>query len=812
MGSSDSTPPRQRPHKPRVEAPPRNTFLDALVPSLRFMSGLVIAALLIAGLYAGASILVPLALAFLLSFVLEPLVGGLKRIGLPRQPAVIAVVAATLMALGVMGMFLGKEARELSAELPSYQTNIRTKLRALRAELRAPGMFDGAKKTLDIVQREVEAAAPDLAGRSAQRAPRAQQVQVLPPPTTPTQQALAALGALGGPLTQAGLVLIFVIFILLDRVDLRDRLLRLWGADLHRATDAMDEAGDRISRYLTMQLLVNVTYGIPMGLGLWLIGIPGALLWGAVAAVMRFVPYVGPLIAAAFPVTLAFAVDPGWSLVLWTIGLIVLLELVSNNVIEPWLYGSSTGLSALSLIVAATFWTALWGPVGLIMSTPLTVCLLVVGRYLPQLAFLDVLLGSRAVLDESTRIYQRLLADDAEEAIELSVAQVEALQNSVPAFYAQVGLPVLRMAVGDHARVATPEHRLRLMEGMDELLDDLQEQYPSPIAPQGVPPVACMGGKWEVDHLAGRMAAHALSLRGSPAQAWGAAPTTAEPPEGLEAVRVACVVWLSPQPAAAARHACRRLRRRWPHLRIVLALWGEPLEALPEQGDAALLGADAVATSLEETLAQVALLQGGPANEAFEAAPIPADDAERVRALRDSGALESEALRRLCQYTAQRAADIFDVPFAMISLVDEARQLALCTHGSLPAAQGQSDGPLCDALPREHSVCGHVVASGEVLAVPDITRDARFAGNPALRERGVRFYAGAPLRDAAGHVLGTLCLMDTEPHPFDKRETRLLQAMAADLMKAWAQTAEASPGGQGASEPAHSATVGQIVP
>ena len=317
------------------------TAMDATVPSLRFMIGLVIAALVVAGLYFGRTLLVPLALAFLLSFVLEPLVAQLKRMGLPRLPSVIAVVMAMLMVLGVGALFVGNEARELSAQLPSYQNTIRKKLRSLRQELRAPGMFDGAKRTFDIVQREVEAAAPALSG--ATRASAVQKVQVQPPVLSPANQLMAALSAVSGPLTQAGLVLVFVIFILLDRVDLRDRLLRLWGGNLHRATDAMDEAGDRITRYLTMQLLVNVTYGIPMAAGLWLIGVPGAVLWGSLAAVMRFVPYLGPFIAAAFPLTLAFAVDPGWDLVLWTLGLIVLLELVSNNVIEPWLYGSSTG-------------------------------------------------------------------------------------------------------------------------------------------------------------------------------------------------------------------------------------------------------------------------------------------------------------------------------------------------------------------------------------------------------------------------------------------------------------------------------------
>src|SRR5690606_10999592 len=192
----------------------------------------------------------------------------------------------------------------------------------------------------------------------------------------------------------AGIVLLFVVLILLDRDDLRDRLIRLMGGNLHLATNALDEASQRIGRYLRMQFIVNSSYGVPMAVALWFIGVPGAILWGVVAAIMRFVPYVGPMISAVFPLALAFAVDPGWNMFLWTLGLILLLELISNNVIEPWLYVTSTGLSTLSIIVAATFWTALWGPVGLMLSTPLTVCLLVLGRYLPALRFMEVLLGN----------------------------------------------------------------------------------------------------------------------------------------------------------------------------------------------------------------------------------------------------------------------------------------------------------------------------------------------------------------------------------------------------------------------------------
>jgi len=800
----------------------------SLVPSLRFMAGLVIAALIILGLYTGRTILVPLALAFLLSFVLDPLVVRLKRVGIPRLAAVLLVVAATLSVLGVTAVFVTNEARVLSEQLPSYQNTIRKKLRSLAQQLRAPGMFEGAKRTLDIVQSEVEAATPPRRATPGQgRA--VQQVQVQPRELTPAQQALAAFDALKRPATDAGLVLVFVIFILLDRVDLRDRLLRLLGGNLHRATDAMDEAGARISRYLIMQLTVNVSYGIPMALGLWAIGVPGAFLWGALAGLMRFVPYVGAFVAALFPVTLAFAVHPGWSLVMWTIGLILVLELISNNIIEPWLYGASTGLSILSLIVAATFWATLWGPVGLIMSTPLTVCLLVIGRYLPQLAFLDILLGSQPVLDEPTRIYQRLLAGDPEEAIELSAAQIDQFKGSVPAFYGQVALPVLRMAMGDHMRVATPEHRLRLFQGMDELLDDLQEQYPPP-APVAAAmdaahgSIVCLGGKWELDHIAARMAAHALALQGWSTQTRAFGALTAEHLDSLalDGVQVVCVVWLAPDPVAAARHFCRRLQRRWPRVRIVLALWGELLEPV-EQDAARPLGADVVTLTLAETLARVGELQGLRLGEGFEEAPIPKDDAARVQALRASGVLGSAEVRQVCLHTAKRAADIFDVQQAMVSLVDSDTQQALCSYGRLVASsdgpqvqEGEEDEGRQASTPRRLSPCAHVVAQGQPMVVADVGRDARFAGNPVLRERGVRFYAGAPLRDDAGHVLGALCLMDTRPRAFDPRELRLLQAMADDLTASWRGTTGAAPVAPSPvppPEPAEpSATVGQVVP
>ncbi|MDM0022503.1 AI-2E family transporter [Variovorax saccharolyticus] len=805
-------------------APSTTLALVSLVPELRTMAGAVTAAVVIGALYFGRDILMPLALAFLLGFVLDPLVMRLKRLGLPRAPAVILVVLLALGAIGVAGLLLGNQVSTLSAELPTYQNNIKTKLSDLRARASGPGMFDGVIKTFDTFKKEVEqtpqvavprAGARGAAGSGASEPAPAQAVQLVEKAPSSFQQGISLLEVASAPLATAGIVLVFVVLILLDRLDLRDRLVRLWGGSLHRSTDAMDEAGQRISKYLTMQLVVNFSYGVPMALGLWGIGVPGAILWGAVAAVMRFVPYVGPMISAVFPIVLAFAVDPGWSMVLWTVGLIIALEMLSNNVIEPWLYGASTGLSAMSLMVAATFWTALWGPLGLIMSTPLTVCLMVIGRHLPRLRFLDVLLGSQPALDSPTRIYQRLIADDVEEAIELASDQV--VDGNVLGFYNETGLQVLRMASSDHASVARAEHRHRVVIGIEALIDEMRELHPEPHA-AGVPAaVVCIGGKWEVDTLAARMLAHALSMQGCIALPHGAGAVTADFIAGLDlsGVQCVCLSYFSPDPQVSARHFCRRLKRRWPGTRVVLGLWNAPPELLGEEAIRSL-GADGVVTSIGEAVVAISALTGAQLAEGFMQAASPEADVDRLRALRASGALDPRA-KELFDATTQRAADVFDVPMAMVSLIEESTQEVRGAYGQLRASDDPDSAPLRGddlSMPRELSMCGHVVANAQTLVVPDVSRDLRFAGNPALQGKGLRFYAGAPLRDPGGHVLGTLCLLDVEPRALSQSEVRLLEAMAKDLMQALqtsaAQWGEMVPAPAVAGPP--SATVGQLVP
>ncbi|OYU98444.1 MAG: hypothetical protein CFE45_16465 [Burkholderiales bacterium PBB5] len=270
--------------------------------------------------------------------------------------------------------------------MPTYQATVQHKLHGLRTLTQGHGVLDDATRLFDVVGGELDAAKRDLenSGRS-RAAPAPMRVQLAPAPRSALQTLADWLAPVLGPVATAGIVAVFLVFILLERNDLRDRLLRLVGGDLHRTTDALGEAAERVSRYLTMQLLVNLSYGLPMAMGLWLIGVPGAALWGVLAALLRFVPYVGPVFAAAFPLALALAVDPGWQMLGWTLALVLSLELVVNNLVEPWLYGASTGLSPVSIIVSAVVWTALWGPIGLILATPLTVCLAVLGRHLPPL-------------------------------------------------------------------------------------------------------------------------------------------------------------------------------------------------------------------------------------------------------------------------------------------------------------------------------------------------------------------------------------------------------------------------------------------
>lgn len=777
------------PVQPRPTQPPVATLVDPNDPvalatpaagtaaaSTRqpLMYGLVSGAVVVAALYFGRDMLMPLALAALLGFVLDPMVSWFKRRGLPRAVAVVVVVTTAVALLAGAGWFVYGQLRQLANDLPAYENNINQKVRTIGKTLRQPGMFDRYSRIADRFEREIETPAAKPATPAA-RAGVPTQVEIVGQSESTTRRMLALLDKVATPLTMAGIVFVFVVLILLDKGDLRDRAVRLLGADLHRTTDALGDAARRVSKYLSMQLMVNATYGIPLAIGLLFIGIPGALIWGLLAAVLRFVPYVGPMIASIFPLALAFAVDPGWSLVLWTLALIVTLEVISNNIIEPWLYGTSTGMSTLSLILAAMFWTALWGPIGLILSTPITVVLLVLGHHLPQLQFLEVLLGSERALDEPTRLHQRLLAGDVEEASDLAIELAD--ESSPLAFYDSVGLGALRLASSAHGTVATAEHRMRVLSGMESVIEELREQYPPP--PDLPTRVACFGGRWAVDVLAADMTAHVLALSGVGAKVVrvGTMSTEYFSDLDLSGVEVVCLSYFSPDPSTLAKFFVRRLKRRWPEVSVILAAWNTAPEG-PTAYPVDEIGADVLVTSLDELVAQARSRLSTTDALPFAAAETPENEDQRLDALQASGLL-SPALRGRFDKVAKRVADAFDCPMAELLLITRDAELL---HGSATTVGGDGDEEPEFAAERGLSMAAHVVASGTPLIVPDVLRDARFATHPGLNERGIRFFAAAPLLDDAGQALGALCVMDTEPGNLNHRDIMLLENLAADVV------------------------------
>ncbi|OGB23670.1 MAG: phytochrome sensor protein [Burkholderiales bacterium RIFCSPLOWO2_02_FULL_57_36] len=746
----------------------------------------IVVLLTIATLYFGRDIFIPFTLAILLSFLLAPLVNGLRHIRIPRAPAVILVVTFAFSVLAGISVLVGSQLVNLANNLPSYQQTMQEKIRAIRAAAPGGGALDRTTEVVQALGEELAASTGNPADSRTVAKKKKQEplsVRIERGNGSTYETARSLITPLLGPLGTAGIVVVFIIFVLLQPSDLRDRFIRLAGGDLHRTTEGINDAAARVSRYLLMQLIVNASYGIPVGIGLYFIGVPGAFLWALLATLLRFIPYLGPFMAALFPLVLAFAVEPGWNMFLWTLALVLTLELISNNLIEPWLYGSSTGLTPVAVILSAIFWTLLWGPVGLIMATPLTVCLVVLGRYVPQLKFLDVLLGSEPVLTPEERLYQRLLTGNVEEAIEIAEGEVQ--ENSLLEFYDNVGLATLRLAESELERSVFVGERGKISDGMRAVIDDLRQQAgkmenESSEARAGQWRGAltlCIAGRGELDGVAATMLAHGLESRGIDARLVPASALGLDSIGNLDlvGVEVVCVSYLNPQPQTYARFVCRRLKRRAPHLKIVLGVWNLAADALPPTEFASAVGADAAVATVTDAVRQVEEMIGRADVPAMVPPPIPADEQERLDALYGSGALDARSRGKFDQ-VARKLAGAFDVPIALVSLIDEHSQLWRGAAGLPEELEKTRKGM------REHSICGHVVASGASLVVEDTMRDPRFAGNPFLREHGIRFYAGTPLKTASGHVIGTLCILDRKPRTVNDRDLKLLQVIADELM------------------------------
>ena len=441
--------------------------------------------IIVTALYLGREIFVPVALAILLSFVLASPVSALQRMRVPRGIAVVGVVLFAFAIIFALGSLIATQLNRLAGDLPRYQSTIQSKIQSVRGISggsstleRAAGMLQDLGKELDKPKGGLseQSVTPSLTGPLGSRAVKPVPVEVLQPDPGALESLRSLIAPLVSPLATTGIIVIFVIFILVQREDLRNRLIRLAGShDLQRTTAALDDAAGRLSRLFLNQLLINTGFGILIGMGLWLIGIPSAVLWGILATVLRFVPYIGSVIAAAFPLALSVAVDPGWTMLAWTAALFFVVEPLIGQVVEPMVYGRSTGLSPVAVVVSATFWTALWGPIGLVLATPLTVCLVVLGRHVERLAFLDVMFGDRPALSPPEIFYQRMLAGDPTEAAEKAEEFLK--ERSLSSYYDDVAVKGLQLAQADLDRDALNQSRLiRIRDTVLEFANDLADQ------------------------------------------------------------------------------------------------------------------------------------------------------------------------------------------------------------------------------------------------------------------------------------------------------------------------------------------------
>ncbi|WP_315813104.1 AI-2E family transporter [Bradyrhizobium sp. SZCCHNR2028] len=608
----------------------------------------IFAVIIIALLYFGRDILVPVALAILLSFVLAPLVAQLQRLRAPRGLAVVSVVVLAFVVIFTLGSLLATQLTQLASELPNYQSTMSNKIQSFRDTKAGRGTLERASDMLKDLGKELDKPKEPEAARPPSGLRTNSSVPVTPIPVEVQQPDPGALDSLRTlisplihPLATTGIIIIFVIFILLQREDLRNRLIRLAGSsDLQRTTAALDDAAYRLSRLFLTQLALNGGFGVVIGLGLWFIGIPSALLWGILAAALRFVPYIGAVIAAAFPLALAAAVDPGWSMLIWTLALFLVVEPLLGHVIEPMVYGRSTGLSPVAVVVSAAFWTALWGPIGLVLATPLTVCLVVIGRHVERLEFLDVMFGDRPALSPPEIFYQRMLANDPTEAAEKAEEFLK--ERSLIAYCDEVAVKGLQLAQADADRGALAYDRLAtIRDAVAELTADLSDQNDGPLAkrettsdPEAasavdssassgaidtIPilskdnlaegwrseqPVLCVAGRTPIDEaaaviLAQLSSAHGLGAKVSGVEALSMANVIKLEPAG---VAIACLIYIGNSGVAHMRYSVRRLKRRLPRAKVMLVCCAADVDQEAAKVLQEATKADLVAASMGEAV------------------------------------------------------------------------------------------------------------------------------------------------------------------------------------------------------------------
>ncbi len=590
------------------------------------LCGTVVVSVLVFCLHAGRPVLIPIAMAILLTFLLNPIVRFMERRRLGRLFSVMIAVSVAAIILLSLGWIVTRQVTGMMAELPRNTANIKEKVKTLRNLAASPfanrfgQFFEDISETSDVPPSEMDTVNPESPLEDLQSEAPAETV-IVRTESTPWMSLTGYLGSVFEVLATLAFTLVLLVVFLLERDDLRDRIVLLAGkARLALTSKALEDVTDRISRYIVMVAMVNGGYGITLTVGLWVCGVPYALLWGFIAAGMRFIPYIGPWVGAIFPMVMSLATSVGWGQPMAVFGYIAVLELVSNNVIEPLVFGRSTGVSPTALLISAAFWLFLWGPIGLVLSAPFAVCLVVLGKNIPQLGFLNLLFGDEPALRENVGIYLRLMQGDEHEAIRLVLQRMK--DSPADEVFDDMLVPALNYTKRDVLReYLTDDDRRLLLKRMraslcqtDEFLrtaaskEDEQEPTPDDGGSSStavVQPVRILGcpAMDEMDCVGLEMLRQLLD----PAR-WVLEVTAVETLTSELVARIAaappaflCIASLPPGGLAHARYLCKRLRAASPEIQIIVGRWGRQRNTRIDRERLEQAGASFVTSTLLET-------------------------------------------------------------------------------------------------------------------------------------------------------------------------------------------------------------------
>jgi predicted PurR-regulated permease PerM len=764
-------------------------------------SALLTGILIVVVLYFAREVFVPLALAALIAFVLAPAANRLERFGMRRTPAALLVIVLSLATVAVLGWVLLGQIYSLALELPQYQQNVTDKIGSLHLDSagklsRTVEMLDGLNKRLKsgdtALSPVISVVQPQRASRShtnpvaiTNKTTQPVSVRIEEPQESVLEFAGKTMTPLIHPLATTFIVVIFLIFLLIGREDLRDRGLKLAGSGrMHVTTSAMKDATARVSRYLQMQLVVNLCYGAVAGLTLQLIGVPHPLLWAILTCVLRFVPYVGITMAAAGPLLLAGAVSPHWTALMWTVIMFCVLEVVVANFVEPMLYGASTGISAIAVLIAAVFWTFLWGLPGLLLSTPLTVCLIVIGRQVPRLHYLEVLLGERTGLPPSEHFYQRMLASNPRDARALVDATLNT--RSRAGVYDSVLIPALAMIEeARHSEEMTSTRAEEILQSVEEMVEELTAGtgLTSPHQPQLAKRVVCIPARDFADEIACQLAQQVLedtaTVQIVPADS---SMTNLQEHMAREQPELICVVGVPPRAIRHIRMRCHQIRARFPESIVVACV-------LSDENDLSSLRSRIPVEDAQHVVSSLQLMRDyltsvlHPA-QAREAAPETEEATDTAKEL-DANVQEVQQVdpfdgpvEGMFNRLATNLARSFDAPIVLITAADGERHFWEAQCG-LP-----EDALSAGGAERDGCICNTVVSGDQIVIIADIGEDERFAGDPFLKAHGIRFCAAAPLKDQDEEVVGSLCVLDTRPRQITEKQREALISVAESVMMA----------------------------